>query len=404
MDNIQYVAFNEYDSPVTHEEAGGDGFKQVLGFVVPLLIPMAAPFITSALNMSGLLTGLIGKAASAGVMNAATGAVMGAANSAATGGNVLAGAVQGGFGGWSGGGGFGGNPVPGVVDAGTKASEIAANGSKAFNIGSATPSFVGPTSSVGLTPPPGGTMVGVNANKPLLGASGPTPAASMPGPGQGVMQAVSRLGAQAVQQLGGTDRVLAMITQMALTGQRNAQMQEAIDARAAEINQARAANQRLYDHRFATSNEILTEARYADPQQGGIDNATDYGIRIDGQKEEALRDLAVRGGYNTGARASVSRKAGLAKGRGQASAFREGYRDAETRRDQKRASALAWLPGDAPDSNAGIQLAALQDEALGRRDRDYGQAFGYGTATVYRPNEDEQWPTDNVGLWTGRNI
>lgn len=402
MDNIQYVAFNEYDAPVSYEEAGGDGFKQVMSFVVPLLIPIAGPMIGAAIGLSGSLAGTVG------------GALMGAANSAITGGDVGVGALTGGLGGFQGAGGFGG---PQVADAANganaglntvnKASQIAANGSKAMG-GFATPSFTVPgMSNGGLTLPPGLQRgVGVSGMKPLADAVAPAAsgAAAELGVGQRVLQSISRLGGQVVERMGGMDRALATITQMAMTGARDAQMQDAIDARRAELDAERASNQRLFDHRMAVSNRILGEAAYHNPEEGGSSAALDYTKRVNNQEEEALRDLAGRGGYNTGQRENISRRAGLARGRGSASAFLEGSKNAEERRGQRRTEALQWLPAAAPGGDEASQLALLrmQDEATGRRDRDYGQAFGFGTADVYQPNEEPQW--DQVGLWGGGRI
>ncbi len=407
MDNIQYVAFNEYDSPVTYEEAGGDGFKQVLGIVVPLLIPIAAPFIASAIGLSGALSGVIGTLGTS-VANAATGAVLGAGVSSATGGDVGMGAITGAMGGFTGGGGFGESAVAGTANAGTKAAEIAANGSKALNVASATPSFMPNASGAGLSLP-GGAQVGLFGNKPQVAgiinnASGGSGVAANLGVGQNVIQRLARVPGQIVQQMGGMDRVLALVTRAAAQGVTgDPYMQDAIDARRAELDAERATNQRLFDHRLAVSNRILGEADYNNPQQGGTEAAVDYTTRVNNQEEEALRDLAGRGGYNTGQRESISRRAGLARGRGAASAFLEGAANAETRRGQRRSEALQWLPANAPNNSASqSQLDEMQRRVRGEAIDEAGQWTGFFTADPYRPNEEEQWGSDRVGLWTRR--
>lgn len=403
MNNIQVFV------PVMEDaksEGVRKGFGMIISFVAMVFIPYASPYISGAIG----LTGAIG--AQAG--SALVGAGLGAATSYATGGNVGVGALTGALGGWGGaigGGGAGVNPGSGAAGVGALArtgagvTDAAVVGGRAFT-GAESAAALGGASyggqaasalaNMGQTATQGANVMG--------GVSAPTAASAELGAGQGTMNAISRMPQDIVNSMGGPDKMAAMLTRVVAQGAAgDPYMQEALEQRRAELEAEKKQNEALYNKRLEVANRLLDESKYFDPAEGGRRAALDVQQRIGEQEEDTVRNDAARRGYNTGRRRVIGRQAGLAAGRGAANAYKVGADAFQTMKLNTIGAARQWMPDNAPSSWASSQtIDNAQRDIRGAQINEMLGWGGYATANPYRPQEEDQWPQDRVGVWQPR--
>lgn len=413
MYNIHYIGDNTGFSGfiLAEEEAKSDGMKKglgmIVGFVAMIIIPYASPAIAGAVGMTA---GTIGFTA----VSAISGAVIGAGLQYAAGGDPWSGAIMGGLGGLGAGlnvqtpGSTSAAPAPAATSVAAPAATALSGSAQASNSLAGVPAAVpGVTLGAEATATPlAGLGAGVTAPTGSLSALTNPGTAGVPSQVPGVsMGPVTPQQPGLLTQLG--NRLTDQNTMRGISGALNA----ATAPESAEMRAARAAllsaeqrNAEARRLRMQTATGLLYESKYYDPAQGGQRAATQAKI-VGGETEEAeARRAAATRGYNTGAREIQKRQAGLKIGRDAGAAFTRGSLDYKQKQNEMIAAAERWMPTDDPSLAASWQALA---SGPGNDDERYGNINGWlGVAStagqVYRPSEQDQWPTDNVGVRSPR--
>jgi hypothetical protein len=333
------------------------GVKRMVGLVVAIAIPFAAPMIATAIGGSALLGGIssaiggavtsafgggaIGAGIASGIGSGLVGAGLGAANAALTGGNVGQGALMGGLGSAISGGfkGFG-------------AAKEAANLSKAATAGgnqlvagpvSRTAATVGPGVGPGVAGPASRTVATVAAQGAGTAAHAAAGTAAR-GAAQTMLGNISRsLGNVAPEILQKAAVFIASDQLSGASAQENALIQQAA-ARMREIEQQ---DKALYD-------TMLAEAQAINPQARGMQYYNDAQLQGIAAGEAAVEGMSPR---NVDAKAEVSRRALQNASKNATLAYRQGYDSGET----QRRSALGAL-GNMSQYNAASGILGLEQQ------------------------------------------
>lgn len=384
--------------------------KRVVGVVAAIAIPFAAPAIAGAIATSlgaSLTAGSLGAIAS----TAATGAVLGAGTAALTDQDIargaLLGGIAGGIGGYTNAGGSLSAPATaGGLDAAQAAGTLSGKAGATTGFGppiSGGASLNNAVASGQLAGAAAGGQTGMLTTG--IGAAGTSTAAVDPAasymtrftdalkavPGEVAAKfsdpkQLADLTLRAAGQMAGS-----LIAGDGLTDEER----QLLDAQRQELEYLQANNQALFQQRLAEAQNLLGQARYFDPQQFGLQAASEAQIAGAQRREAALADIDPR---RAGLRSAEERRANLDIGRDVASAYSRGFGTGVEQQTALRQAGLAALPAGAPQTytgSAGQQVANMFETARLNRDTTQqqigsfmepfmGKTYGFG-----KEDEDE---------------
>ena len=287
--------------PIIPTEHGG-GTKKVLAVAASLIIPVAAPWITSAIATSGALGATVasfaGHAVGKYVTSAIVGAAMGAVTASVTGQNVKAGAITGALGGMA--GQWGANKVSAAgADAGAASGNLATSGDAAASVNQ---SYQGAQNFAASNRPPmeiststvsntSGNFLSNIADKFGITAANAADVA--------VQAGAQLLGAQLVPDPG--------------SPLEDPQYQAHIEAYKKELEILRDTNKELFDQRMQVAQDFLINARGYDPSYFADLNAKRTLLQqaaiVQSQEEESI--FSGRGGLSSVDKLRAALDAGL---------------------------------------------------------------------------------------------
>jgi len=321
------------------------GVKKALGFIVAIAIPFVAAPIAASLGMAGWLG------------SAAVGAGLGAANAAVTGGNIAQGALFGGLGAGINAG------LQGLPMIGTAAPNAASGVAGTAVTATGTP-------AAGVNP-----MAGVG-DAYAFGAEAAAAAAPLPAAVSQTqltfMEAVGKLPETFGKALtdptkladftlrAGSMLVSGIMTEDPMAGL-NEQERQQVELVKQELLQKQQTDMALFNQQLTLAKDVMNEARQMNPQ---------YFAQQDANKQ-MLKDAAVRQEIETrnrgegsqgsdAARDAEIRRADIAAGRNQGSAYTAGLQSAMATKSQKLATAGMIFPKNVPSGAQGDILTMMQ--------------------------------------------
>ena len=387
-------------SPIAPTHHGGF-VKKVLPIVAAILIPIAAPAITSAVAASGVLGATVSgaitsSAVAATAASAVTGAALGAVTAKVTGQDVKAGAIGGALG-----GGIGGYATaaatPGAgLPAVTAGEQISNISNLSMPLSSATPEAtglqVGSNEAVVTTPtgeavvvPASATGVdavadstAANLSNNVSGATTGTTAGTAAGTAAGtevVKQTALQTAATNLKKV--PSLILSKVTDPAtiasLTLQAGAmiagtalvpetemdpELVATLENYKDELLDLKGKNEAAYNEKMAAAKEFMNQANYYDPEYFAQQAAANAAIAEGRKLTEFQRAAGLQyGGLSPG----ELRRASLAGGQRVQSAYDQGFQTAVGLRDRTITTGVGLIPaGDTTMANAYANLANLQ--------------------------------------------
>lgn len=386
--NIYYI--DDYQVELGEESAGKIG--AVIGAIVSIAIPFAAPAIWGALasstaigaGISAALTGAFGATAASVIGSAAVGAAAGALNayaSGARGADVWRAAGMAGI----------SSGIGGYTRAATAATAVRGAGQAAPGVNA-----IGGTGPVSLQP--------TAAN---LASTANTGTATMSGSAQ-LMDQVNNIFSG-----GGINQIGRALTNAIVNGE----SQERINALAAQqraaLQSLSAQEQAAYSQRMQTAQQILADADRMDPAwQARVRMADIAGMEANA-KRQAMRNIATRqgGSLDTGQRKAYERSSALKIARDKVLGYTDAYTRGQAAQNATRAQGAGLLNGPSFAAfNAGLDLESGVEQATRANQESTWGGFTdaiFGTRTpAPSVSPDNSVPEDEdgqVGIFGGRS-
>lgn len=389
-------------SPIAPTHHGGV-IKKIIPVVAAILIPIAAPAITSAVAASGVLGATVSgaitsSAVAATAASAVTGAALGAVTAKVTGQDVKAGAIGGALGGGIGGyataAGTPGAGIPAV----TASEQISNISNLSMPLSSATPEATGlqvgsneavvttptgesvvvPASGVGTDAVADSTVANLSNNVPGTGATTGATTGAATGTTTGttaVQQTALQTAASNLSKV--PSLVLSKVTDPAtiasLTLQAGAmlagtamvpetemspELLETLENYKNELATLKANNEAAFNEKMAAAREFMNQANYYDPEYFAQQAAANAAIAEGRKLQEFQRAAGLQYG---GLSAGELRRAALAGGQRVQSAYDQGFQTAVGLRDKTLTTGVGLIPaGDTTMANAYANLATMQ--------------------------------------------
>ena len=327
------------------------GVKKALGFVIAIAIPFAAPAIAGALATAGL-TGFGGWLGSAAV-----GAGLGAANAAVTGGNIAQGALFGGLGAGINAG-LQGLPMIGTATpaAGTAGVAAGTNPLVAAAQDMAT--------SAGRIPTVAEAAAAAAGTIPIPAAISPTQLTFMEAVGKipetfgNALTDPTKLADFTLRA--GSMLVSGIMTEDPMAGL-NDQERQQVELVKQELLRTQQTDTALFNQQLTLAKDVMNEARQYNSQYFAQQTANQQMLKDAAVRQEI--EMRNRGEGSQGSDAALDaevRRANIAAGRNQGSAYSAGLQSAMATKSQKLATAAGLFPKNVPTGAQGKILETMQ--------------------------------------------